>query len=101
MCNNPEFSEGGITARWTFVHTGGKDLTNVLVSYTFEEGAVRSNPISITNKNSTITSIHVPRLTAGIRYTFNITAVNDIGSSYILCGPTLLNVGKSYHHALP
>ena len=95
MCENPEFREGGITARWSYIHTGGQDLTNVLVSYTFEEGSIDSNPVSVMNNDPTITSINVPKLTAGTRYTFNITAVNDIGSSYVLCGPTLLNIGKS------
>ena len=92
MCNNPEFMEGGITASWSYIHTGGQDLTSLLVSYTFQEGSVDSKPISV-NTNLTITSINVPRLKAGTRYTFNITAVNDIGYSDILCGPTLLNIG--------
>ena len=93
MCNDPEFSMGGITARWSYIHTGGLDLTSVLVSYTFEEGGRDSSPVSVMNTDPNVNSINVPRLTAGTRYTFNITAVNDIGSSYVLCGPTLLNVG--------
>ena len=94
VCIDPEFSMGGITARWSFIHTGGQDLTSVLVSYTFEEGAVESRPISLMITNPTITAINVPRLIAGTRYTFNITAVNDIGYSYVLCGPILLNIGR-------
>ena len=90
MFNDPEFSDSGITVRWSYIHTGGQDLISVLISYTFEEGSIDSNPIRIVNKDTTIT---LPRLTAGTRYTFNITAVNDIGSSYVLCGPTLLNIG--------
>lgn len=94
MCNDPEFSIGGITARWSYIHTGGQDLTNVLVSYTFEEGAIESSPISVMITNPTITAINVPRLIAGTRYTLNITAVNNIGYSYVLCGPILLNIGR-------
>ena len=94
MCNDPEFNMGGITTRWSYIHTGGLDLTNVLVFYTFEEGSHDSNSVTVMNINPTINSINVPRLTAGIRYTFNITAVNDIGSSYILCGPILLSIGE-------
>lgn len=46
------------------------------------------------NTDPTIESINVPKLTAGTRYTFNITAVNSTGSSYILCGPILLSIGE-------
>ena len=94
MCNDPEFSMGGITARWSYIHTGGQDLTSVLVSYTLEEGGIDSTPTSVMNTDPTIESINVPRLKAGTRYTFNITAVNSIGSSYILCGPILLSIGE-------
>ena len=95
MCNDPKFSMGGITARWSYIHTGGLDLTSVLVSYTFQEGGRDSYPISVMNNDPTINSINIPRLTAGTRYTFNITAVNDIGSSCVLCGPILLSIGES------
>ena len=95
MCRDPQFIQGGITARWSYIHTGGQDLTSVLISYTLEEGGRDSNPVSVMNSDPTIDSINVPRLTAGTRYTFNITAVNEIGSSYVLCGPTLLNIGKT------
>ena len=97
MCNDPEFSMGGITASWSYIHTRGQDLTSVLVSYTFDESGLDSTPMSdsVMNADPTITSINVPRLTAGTRYTFNITAVNSIGFSYILCGPTLLSAGES------
>ena len=96
VCNNPEFMEGGITARWSYIHTGGQDLTSVLISYTYEEGGLPSTSTSVMNTDPTITSINVPRLTAGIRYTFNITAMNSIGSSHILCGPTLLESSKIF-----
>ena len=98
MCENPEFNFGGITARWSYIHTGGQDLTSVLASYTFQEGSSDSYPIPVMNSDPTITFINIPGLTAGIRYTFNITTVNDIGSSYVLCGSTLLNIGKFDHH---
>lgn len=95
MCNDPVFNMGGITARWSYIHTGGQELISVLVSYTFEEGGRDSAPISVMNTDPTIESINVPRLIAGTRYTFNITAVNDIGPSYVLCEQILLNTGKS------
>ena len=41
------------------------------------------------------TSIEVSNLVTGFEYTFNITADNHIGSTSILCGPTLHRVGES------
>ena len=95
MCGDPGFSDRGITSTWSYIHTGGLSLNRVYVSYTFEEGSSTSNPIHvITFMNAQPTEINVPKLVAGRRYTFNITAENDVGSSYILCGPTFLSVGK-------
>ena len=95
ICGDPGFSDGGITSIWSYIHTGGLSLNHVYVSYTFEEGSTTSSFIHVvTLLNSQPTQINVPRLVAGRRYTFNITAENNVGSSYILCGPTLLNIGK-------
>ena len=95
MCGDPVFSDGGITSTWSYVHTGGLSLNRVYVSYTFEEGSGTSSPIHVTTfMNAQPTEVNVPRLVAGRRYTFNITAENAIGSSYVMCGPTLLSVGK-------
>ena len=95
MCGDPVFRNGGITSNWSYVHTGGLSLNHVYVSYTFEEGSGTSSPIHVmTFVNAQPTEVNVPRLVAGHRYTFNITAENDVGSSYILCGQTLLSVGK-------
>ena len=101
VCGNPGFSDGGITSTWSYIHTGGLSLDHVYVSYTFEEGSVTSSPILVmTFMNAQPTEVNVPRLVAGRRYTFNITAENDVGSSYILCGPTFLSIGKSSTHVL-
>ena len=96
VCGDPGFSDGGITSTWSYIHTGGLPLNRVYVSYTFEEGSTRtSSPIHvITFMNTQQTEANVPRLVAGRRYTFIITAENDVGSSYIQCGPILLSVGK-------
>ena len=94
MCNAPVFVEGGITVAWSYIHTGGQPLDSVSVSYTFEEGSTVSGRFSVAVSNTETTMVNVPRLGAGVRYTFTITAVNSIGSSYIVCGPTFLSVGK-------
>ena len=81
MCNDPVFEEGGITVAWSYIHTGGQPLNSVSVSYTFEEGSTVNDPFSVTVTNTETTRVNVPRLGAGVRYTFTITAVNSIGSS--------------------
>ena len=95
MCGDPVFSDGGITSTWSYVHTGGLSLNRVYVSYTFEEGSGTSSPIHVmTFMNAQPTEVNVSRLATGRRYTFNITAENDVGLSYILCGPIMLSVSK-------
>ena len=94
MCNDLVFEEGGITVAWSYIHTGGQPLDSVSVSYTFEEGSTVSGPVSVTVSNAETTMVNVPRLGAGVRYTFRITARNSIGSSYIMCEPKFLEVGK-------
>ena len=94
MCNAPVFDQGGITVAWSYIHTGGQPLDSVSVSYTFEADSTVSDSVSVTLSNTKSTVVNVPRLGAGVRYTFTITAVNSIGSSYIVCGPTFLSVGK-------
>ena len=95
VCGDPGFHDRGITSTWSYIHTGGLSLNCVYVSYTFQEGSTTSSLIHVTTFTQP-TKVNVPRLVAGHRYTFNITAENDIGSSYILCGPILLSVGKCF-----
>ena len=95
-CNDPEFSNGGITARWFLNHTGGQELNQLLLSYTVQEGAAISEPVMVTVPNVEATEVNVPNLVAGVMYTFNVTAENDIGSFDILCGPTFLTIGKLF-----
>ena len=99
MCNDLVFDQGSITVAWSYIHTGGQPLDSVSVSYTFEEGSTVSDPVSVTVSSAETTMVNVPRLGAGVRYKFTITAMNSIGSSFIMCGPTFLNVGEcaAYH----
>ena len=94
MCGDPVFRDGGITSTWSYVHTGGLSLNRVYVSYTYEEGSATISPIPVPFMNTQQTEVNIPSLVAGHRYTFNITAENNVGSSYVMCGPTLLSVGK-------
>ena len=89
------FGDGGVTIRWSYIHTGGQPLNNISVTYTFEEGATVGGPIVVSIDDTEATSFNVPRISTGVRYTFNITAENDIGASYIICGPHVLHVGKA------
>ena len=95
VCNVSVSASGVITVTWSYIHTGGLPLTNVSVSYTYEEGSVVSspNPVQVTSINTT--SVTLVELQEGFRYTFNITAENSNGTSSILCGTTLYVSGES------
>ena len=94
-CNDPEFNNGGITAKWFVNHTGGQELSQLLLSYTVQKDVTVSEPIMITVPNVEMTEVNVPSLVAGVMYTFNVTAENEMGFSYVLCGPTFLTIGKA------
>ena len=89
------FSNGGITARWFVNHTGGQELSQLLLSYTVQEGVVVSESVMVIVHNLETTEVNVPSLVAGDMYTFNVTAVNEMGFSYVLCGPTFFTIGKA------
>ena len=93
MCDPPTSANNIIMVTWSYIHTGGLSLTNVSVTF-FSDGpetATNSIPVSGTDT----LSIEVPDLVTGSEYTFNITAVNSIGPSSILCGPVLHRTGES------
>ena len=93
-CNAPVSASGIITVTWSYLHTGGLPLTNVSVMYTFTNGIQSiTNPVSVSGVDTT--SVEVADLIVGTEYTFNVTAENSNGSSYILCGPTLHVIGES------
>ena len=61
--------------------------------YTFSEGStVNIIPVNVLNIHTTSITVH--GLTTGFKYTFNITARNNYGTSSILCGPVLHVIGK-------
>ena len=95
MCTAPVSSSGVITVTWSYIHTGGLPLTNVSVSYTFEDSSIISSAISIPISDLDTTVVTDSNLEFGFAYTFNVTAQNSNGSSSILCGPTLHTADKS------
>ena len=95
VCNDPEFSNGTISVTWSYIHTGGQPLDSVSVSYTFEEGSTLRNLIFIAINDTQTTSVNLTGIvSAGVRYTFNVTARNNIGTSYVLCAPIFVDIGK-------
>ena len=77
---------GVVMVIWSYIHTGGLPLTNVSVSYTFENEFIISRPIAVSITSVDSTMITVPDLEPGFRYTLNITVQNGIGFTSTLCG---------------
>ena len=92
LCDLPTSANGVITVTWSYIHTGGLPLINVSVTLSSDgpESAIGAISISDTNAES----VEVPSLVTGFDYTFNVTAVNGIGQSSILCGPVVHRVGE-------
>ena len=88
-CNASVLADGAVTVTWSYVHTGGLPLTNVLVS--FSEDGLSPIPIPLINIDTTLVTI--PDLKIGPQYTFNVTAENSEGSASTLCGFTTLESG--------
>ena len=93
VCSNIPTSEGGIiNVTWSYIHTGGLNLTEVVVEYS-ESGDFQD----LQNGNLTDlsqTSLEVLNFTAGQTYSFQVTASNQMGSSSVLCPAVNHSVGK-------
>ena len=93
LCSDPVSADGDITVQWSFVHTGGLNLTDLLAAYSFTDGSLTvTEPITIRSLDTT--SVNVSNLVAGFVYTINITAENSNGSSTVFCKPILHLIGK-------
>ena len=79
-----------ITVSWSYIHTGGLPLTNVSVSYHFDN-SLSPIPIPLISVDSTLVTL--PYLNAGFEYTFIVIAENSEGSSSTLCGPITIKSG--------
>ena len=90
FCPRPESQNGVIIVSWAFVHTGGLPLTNISVTYTFQQENIHvSVPGGISAR-----SVTVPNLIAGEVYIFNIIAENTYGSSAVQCEGILHELGE-------
>ena len=93
VCSSIPTSEGGvINVTWSYIHTGGFNLTEVVVEYS-ESGDFQD----LQNGNLTDlsqTSLEVLNFTAGRTYSFQVTASNQMGSSSVLCPAVNHSVGK-------
>ena len=94
-CFNPVSANGVIMVQWTYVHTGGLNITGLSALFSYVDGITAvTEPVAISGLD--ITSVNVSGLVTGFEYTFNITAENSNGSSTILCRPTPHIVGENF-----
>ena len=85
-----------VTVTWSYIHTGGLPLTNIFISYTYEDNSVISSTNHVPFTSIDKTSVTLVELQEGFRYTFNITAENNHGTSSTLCEATLHIHGESH-----
>ena len=94
VCPTPPTSSGGvITVRWSYTHTGGLGLIQVIVTAT---KAILSTELEVPNGNLTDpsqTSLDISTFTAGFQYIFSVTAYNEIGSNSVQCEPVRHQIG--------
>ena len=95
VCPSPPTSSGGvITVRWSYMHTGGLELTQVIV--TAHRGVQTNIQVDVPNGNlndPSQTYLNISTFTAGFEYTFQVTAYNKLGSSSAQCGPVIHLIG--------
>ena len=89
-------ANGVVMVTWSYIHTGGLPLTNVSMSYTFEDEFIISRPVPVSISSVDTTRITVPNLEEGYRYTFNVTSQNIVGATSALCGVVIPTSGKVY-----
>ena len=94
VCPTPPTSSGGaITVRWNYTHTGGLELTQVIVTAT---KGVLTTELDVPNGNLTDLNqmyLNISTFTAGFLYTFTVTAYNQLGSSTVQCNPVTHQIG--------
>ena len=97
VCPTPPTSSGGvITVHWNYTHTGGLELTRVIV--TAYKGIQSNIQLDVPDGNLTDLSqmsLNIATFTAGFQYTFQVTAYNQLGSSTAQCDPVIHLIGIS------
>jgi len=95
VCQGSPTSSGGvITVRWDYAHTGGLDLTRVVISAT---RGVETTQLEVPYGNLTDLSqmtLDVTTFTAGFQYTFTVTAYNELGPGTAVCDPVTHLIGR-------
>jgi len=83
-----------ITVRWNYTHTGGLDLTRVVISAT---RGVETTQLDVPYGNLTDlsqTTLDVTTFTAGFQYTFTVAAYNEMGRGTAVCDPVIHLIGR-------
>jgi len=95
VCWGPPTSSGGvITVHWNYTHTGGMDLTRVVIAAT---RGVETAHLNVPNGNLTDLSqmtLDVTTFTAGFEYTFTVTAYNEMGPGTAVCDRVTHLIGR-------
>ena len=92
----PVSANGVITVTWDYTHTGGLNLTEVIVQYgIYSDDEIEFQGIPDGNLTDVDeVTLDVEGLVAGRAYVFQITATNDVGSTTVQCPPVVHTVGK-------
>ena len=97
MCATLPTSSGGvITVRWSYTHTGGLELTQVVVTAYV---GVLTTELDVPNGNlsdPSQTYLNISTFNAGFEYTFQVTAYNELGSSSVRCNPVRHQIGTCW-----
>ena len=95
QCFDLVSANGVIMVQWTFVHTGGLNLTGLSGMYSYIDGiSTVTEPVTISS--SDVTFVNMSGLVAGFDYTFIITAKNSNRSSTVSCRPTRHIIGDYF-----
>lgn len=90
VCYEAPLSAGGvITVRWSYIHTGGHNLTRVHVLYERSSGSTSEDIADLSR-----TELEISGLPAGEVYIFRVEASNDLGNHSVYCPPVQHLVGE-------